>query len=103
METIKLAVEPRQGKGKGIAGRLRRDGQVPAVFYGPGKTSASICVNAREFRQKVDGLEGSHLIQFLSPLPELQDKLALLREVQRHPVNSLPLHIDFYEVDERKP
>jgi large subunit ribosomal protein L25 len=103
METIKLEVEPREGKGKAIAGRLRRDGKVPAVFYGPGKTNASICVNAREFRQKVDGLEGSHLIQFLSALPELKDKLALLREVQRHPVNSFPLHIDFYEVDERKP
>jgi large subunit ribosomal protein L25 len=103
METIKLEIEPRQGKGKGTAARLRRGGKVPAVFYGPRKPGAPICVNAREFRQKVDGLEGSHLIQFLSSLPELKDKLALLREVQRHPVNSMPLHIDFYEVDENKP
>ena len=32
METIKLSVEPRQEKGKGKAGRLRRSGKVPGTF-----------------------------------------------------------------------
>jgi large subunit ribosomal protein L25 len=103
METIVLAVEDRQVKNKGDAGRIRRNGKVPAVFYGPGKTGAPICVDAREFRFKLDGLEGSHLIQLTSPSSAVNAKLALLKEVQRHPVTNAPVHIDFYEVDVNKP
>jgi large subunit ribosomal protein L25 len=103
METVILNVEARHTRGKGEAGRMRRDGKVPAVFYGPGKNGLAICVDAREFRIKLDGLEGSHLIQLLSPATEINEKMALLKEVQRHPVTSLPVHIDFYEVDVNKP
>jgi len=103
METVVLKVEDRQVKSKGDSGRLRRSGKVPAVFYGPGKTGAPICVDAREFRFKLDGLEGSHLIQLNSPGSAVNEKLALLKEVQRHPVTSAPVHIDFYEVDVNKP
>ena len=71
METIKLSVEPRQEKGKGKAGRLRRSGKVPGIFYGPGKDAVSVCVNTREFQQQVSDLEGSHLIQFLSKTEQL--------------------------------
>lgn len=103
METVKLSVELRQETGKERAGRLRRSGKVPGVFYGPGKPAAALAIDAREFHLKLDSLEGSHLIQLTSPLPELHDKLALLKEVQRHPVTSEPLHIDFYEVDVTRP
>lgn len=103
METVLLNVELRQGIGKGEAGRMRRGGKVPAVFYGPGKPAALVSVDAREFLFKLAGLEGSHLIQLLSPHAEINEKMALLKEVQRHPVTSAPLHIDFYEVDINKP
>ena len=103
METVVLKVEDRQVTTKGDSGRLRRSGKVPAVFYGPGKASSPICVDAKEFRFKLDGLEGSHLIQLDSPGSVVNAKLALLKEVQRHPVSSAPVHIDFYEVDVNKP
>ncbi|MBI3801153.1 MAG: 50S ribosomal protein L25 [Deltaproteobacteria bacterium] len=103
MENIQLNVQTRTGKGKGYAGRLRREGKVPGVFYGPGTGAAALCVDAREFRTKLAGLEGSHLIQLLSPLPEFNDKVVLLKEIQRHPVTSELIHIDFYEVDVTKP
>jgi large subunit ribosomal protein L25 len=49
------------------------------------------------------GLEGSHLLQLLSPTAELNEKVALLKEIQRHPVTSELLHVDFYEIDVNKP
>jgi large subunit ribosomal protein L25 len=103
METVMLNVEARQVATKGETGRLRRTGKVPAVFYGPGKLGQPVCVDAREFRMKLDGLEGSHLIQLFSPAVEINEKMVLLKEVQRHPVTSSPMHIDFYEVDITKP
>ncbi len=99
METIKLSVEQRQERGKGEMGRLRRGGRVPGIFYGPGMDTVSVCVNTREFQYKVESLEGSHLIKFLSPTTDLNGKIALLKDVQHHPVTTEPLHIDFYEID----
>jgi large subunit ribosomal protein L25 len=103
METVILNVESRETATKGETGRIRRSGKVPAVFYGPGKIGQKVCVDAREFRMKLDGLEGSHLIQLLSPAADLNEKTVLLKEVQRHPVSSAPMHIDFFEVDVTKP
>jgi len=103
METIKLSVEPRQEKGKGKAGRLRRSGKVPGIFYGLGKDAVSVCVNTREFQQQVSDLEGSHLIQFLSETAQLNEKIVLLKEVQQDPITADPLHIDFYAIDVNVP
>lgn len=103
METITLTVEPRQSFGKEKAGRMRRQGQVPAVFYGPGKQASSLSLDAREFHFKLANLEGSHLIQFMSSQAAFQDKIAILKEVQRHPVTNALVHVDLYEVDVNKP
>lgn len=103
METITLTVDPRQSFGKAEAGRIRRSGKVPGIFYSTGKQATSLTLDAREFHLKFDALEGAHLVQLLSSHPELQGKIALLKEVQRHPVTSDLLHIDFYGVDTNKP
>ncbi len=99
MEEITLGVEARSDRGKGAARRLRRSGKVPGVFYGPKSTAMSIAVDRKDFASHVANLEGSHLIRFDSPSADLQKKVALVREVQHHPVNGLILHVDFYEVD----
>jgi len=103
METITLTVEPRQSFGKEEAGRIRRSGKVPGIFYSAGKQATSLTCDAREFHLKFDALEGAHLVQLSSSHPELQGKIVLLKEVQRHPLTSSLLHIDFYGVDVNKP
>jgi ribosomal protein L25 (general stress protein Ctc) len=63
METITITVESRKSLGKGDAGRMRVRAELLS-FYGPGQ--ASLSIDAREFRTKIGGLEGSHLIQLTS-------------------------------------
>ena len=99
MEEITLSVEARNDRGKGAARRLRRSGKVPAVFYGPKSTATPIAVDRKDFAAHVANLEGSHLIRFQSPAADLQQRVALVREVQTHPVDGGILHVDFYEVD----
>lgn len=99
MEEIALNVETRQGTGKGEARRMRRTGRVPGVFYGPSSEAVAISVDRKEFASHVTSLEGSHLIRFQSAAAILEKRVALLREVQSHPVSGAPLHVDFYEVD----
>jgi large subunit ribosomal protein L25 len=103
METVEIRIERRTGKKKGPARRLRAGGMVPAVFYGPKRTTVQISVRADEFEKKLTHLEGSHLIRLVHDdgprETELHDKMVLLREMQIHPVSRLVLHADFYEVD----
>jgi len=99
MEEIALNVEERDGRGKGPARRLRQSGKIPGVFYGPKRGVTPLAVDGKEFTSHVSNLEGSHLIRFHSPVADLQQKVALVREVQVHPVSGAVIHVDFYEVD----
>jgi large subunit ribosomal protein L25 len=101
MEMVEIRIERRNGRGKGAARKLRRAGTIPAVFYGPGRTTVQVGIGAEEFEKKLSHLEGSHLIRLVNDGgkdPELHDKAVLLREVQRHPVTDDILHVDFFEV-----
>jgi large subunit ribosomal protein L25 len=89
-----LRAEPRTVLGKKVK-RLRRDGLVPGVVYGPVvKDTISVSVNRREF-EKLFWQRAGH-----STLVTLQgagpDQTVLIREVQTDPVKGDPLHIDFF-------
>ena len=99
METVELEADVRTTDGKGPALRMRRDGKVPAIFYGPKRTPTLITIDAKQFLQRISALEGSHLIRFNSPASEVANKVALVKEAQYHPVTGAVLHADFYEVD----
>lgn len=99
METVEIQAEPRGAGKKGSAKRLRRGGKIPGVIYGPKTGTVSLEVGMREFVTRVAGLEGSHLIRFQSGSPLLANKVALVKELQLHPVTEDVVHVDFYEVD----
>lgn len=98
METIDLAVEPREKSTKGGVRSLRRTGRVPAVLYGAKHAPLLVTVDCKEFEAKVGSIEGTHLIRLTSG-GELGGRLVLVKEVQRHPVERTLLHTDLYEVD----
>jgi len=100
METVEITITRRTGDGKGAARRLRATGRVPAVLYGPKRSTTSVAVLAAEFEKKIAHLEGSHLIRLLSEGDaDLHEHMVLMREIQRHPVTGDVLHADFYEVE----
>jgi large subunit ribosomal protein L25 len=99
METVDISASMRARKGKAASRRLRREGRVPSTFYGPKRSAISLELDAKEFASKVSDLEGSHLIRLSSQAPELSGRVALVREVQHHPVSGAVLHADLYEVD----
>ena len=101
MEMVEITVERRTSRKKGAARKARRAGIIPAVFYGPRRSTVTVAVKSAEFDKKLAHLEGSHLIRLLNPGrdAELHDKAVILREVQLHPVSGNVLHADFFEVD----
>jgi large subunit ribosomal protein L25 len=102
METVEITIERRADHGKGPARRLRAVGKVPAVLYGPRRTTTPIAVRAEEFERKLTHLEGAHLIRLVhadGSDADLHERMVLVRDMQLHPVSGRALHADFYEVD----
>ncbi|MFQ5540071.1 MAG: 50S ribosomal protein L25 [Candidatus Binatia bacterium] len=99
METVEIQIEPRESSSKRRARRLRREGKLPGIFYGPKVDPVPLEVDKKEFLSRVADLEGSHLVRIKSASPLLADRVALVKEMQFHPVTGEVLHADFYEVD----
>jgi len=99
LETVEIQIEPREPGNKGKVKELRRQGKLPGVFYGPKAQPVPLELDRKEFLSRVADLEGSHLIRIKSASPLLANKVALVKEMQFHPVTGEVLHADFYEVD----
>ncbi len=88
-----LRAEPREVHGKKVK-RLRREGLVPGVVYGPVvSNTVSVSVNRREF-ERFFSRNGHSTIVSLEWDGGKQP--VLIREVQIDPVTRNPLHIDFF-------
>ncbi|MFQ5328858.1 MAG: 50S ribosomal protein L25/general stress protein Ctc [Thermodesulfobacteriota bacterium] len=100
MEELSLSVTKREGLGKGAAGRLRREGIVPAVLYGAAlKEAISLQMEVGELEQVLHAASGRKVLLKLTVEGEKKARQTILKSVQRHPVSRAPLHVDFYEVE----
>lgn len=99
METLEIQVDARDPGGKRTARRLRRSGKIPGILYGTKTQAVALEFNKKEFSSRVAGLEGSHLVRLKSSATALADKVALVKEMQHHPITGEVVHADLYEVD----
>ncbi len=99
METLEISADAREKKKKRDAKRLLRNGKIPGVLYGPKMQAVPLEFNKREFSSRIAGLEGSHLVRLKSAAANLTGKVALVKEMQYHPISGDVIHADLYEVD----
>lgn len=99
METLEIRVDARDNKRKRDAKRLLRSGKIPAILYGPKTEAVALALDKREFSSRVADLEGSHLVRLKSESATLADKVALVKDMQFHPIHGDVIHADLYEVD----
>jgi large subunit ribosomal protein L25 len=88
-----LKVTPREAAGSRSARRLRRTGQVPAVIYGGTGEPVAVQLEALNFK-RIRAHSGSVLDLELDG----DTSTVLLKDLQRHPVTSEPVHADFLRV-----
>jgi large subunit ribosomal protein L25 len=96
MADVTLTAERRSASGKGPAGRVRREGLVPAVVYGLGSDNVSVSVSSRELLHILSGATGMNTLITLEI--DGASELAMARQLQRHPVKGTLLHVDFVRV-----
>lgn len=96
MADATLTAELRSALGKGGAGRVRREGRVPAVVYGLGGESVPVSVGARDLAHLLSGPSGVNTLITLKV--DGTDELTLARQIQRNPLKGSITHVDFVRV-----
>jgi len=97
-DLLTLSAEARDRAGKGASRAHRREGRVPAVIYGNKEEAVSIHI---EEKRLVKELQSGHFMNTVVML-EIGGKTirTLPKDVQFHPVNDRPLHVDFLRISE---
>jgi large subunit ribosomal protein L25 len=97
MAEFTLVADAGRPSGTSAARRLRHDGRIPAVVYGPGVDPIPVSVAARDLRAALSTDAGLNAVLSL----EVDGKtfLTMARELQRHPVRGSVTHVDFQVVD----
>ena len=94
MADIKLTATRRTDFGKGAARRTRREGNIPAVLYGHGTEPLHVSLPGHE-----TFLALKHSNALFSIDVEGDEKLAIVRDVQRDPVRQVIEHVDLLLVN----
>ncbi len=117
MKTFQLSAEPRTDLGKKAAQALREEGKIPAVLNGGEIIELPFTGTLKPGEKLVEiengrGMITNDSVRKLIYTPDIfaveleyngEKKMAVLREVQYHPVKDTILHMDFLEVSEKKP
>jgi len=97
-ERIKLTVKERESRGSADSRRLRKQGFIPGVLYGKGKSSYAICVPERELRRVLTGAGGLHAILDVVLEGQATTHASILKDYQQDPIRGHISHIDLQEV-----
>jgi large subunit ribosomal protein L25 len=94
-----LKAEPREGRGKNEARRLRAAGKIPAVVYGTERDKAlEIAVDPRTLLRILHSESGVNTLIGLEGAGLASGGKVLVKEYQLDPIDHKLLHADFYAV-----
>lgn len=97
MAKNEIHFQMREGTGKSVTRKLRKQGKIPAVVYGRGEESFPVTIAFEEFKDVIHDLRGKLLItNLVSPAGETLQ--AAIKEIQRHPLTEEFLNVDFQKI-----
>jgi large subunit ribosomal protein L25 len=100
---VELTITGRDTAGKNANRRTRSVGSTPAVIYGNERTPRSVQIDSHALSTVLGRLAGRSTIFSLLEEGAKEPAIALLREVQRHPVTDEILHVDLFEIPRGEP
>jgi len=103
MKSVALNAFPRSLARRAGAKKLRGDGRIPAIIYGRQAKPQNLEVIAKEMETLIHHSISENLLVDLAVKDDSKPKrLALVQEVQHHPLSGKVLHVDFHEVAENE-
>ncbi len=101
MKSVSLNAFPRTLTRRAGVKRLRTGGRIPAVVYGRQAPAQNLEILAKELEDLIHRSASENLLVDLLVKDDGRPKrLALLQELQHHPLTGRILHVDFHEVSE---
>jgi large subunit ribosomal protein L25 len=98
MATMTLTAQERGLGRKGPSRRLRSAGQIPGIVYGHGFEPQAVAFSAAEFDALLRHRSGTMIIDLKLAGAAGGDRLTVIREIQRNPVNGRVLHVDLQRI-----
>lgn len=104
MKAVALTASPREARGRIEVKKRRAEGRVPAVVYGAGMDPQVVEVSAESLGEVLTHSAAENaLVDLAIEGGPAEPALALIKEVQHHPLSRKVLHVDFQAVDPTKP
>src|SRR5579872_1568892 len=101
MKAVSLKAYPRKQVQRAEVKKLRTAGRVPATIYGRHAQPQNLEVDFEEITDLLHHSVSENVLVDLSVENDSRAKrLALVQEVQHHPLNAQVLHVDLHEVVE---
>src|ERR1700744_4062720 len=105
-KTIPLQVSQRSGTGRAAIKALRREGKVPGVLYGKTKEnpvrSRAIAIDEKKLKSLLHSSTSENVLVDVELTDDkgakVDSHLALLLDVQHHPLEDYIIHIDLHEI-----
>jgi large subunit ribosomal protein L25 len=96
MKSVTLNAFPRTMLRRGEVKKLRASGRIPAVIYGGQTKPESLELNTKEMEDLIHHSVSENILVDLAV--DKASRLALVQEIQHHPLDGKVLHVDFHEV-----
>jgi large subunit ribosomal protein L25 len=96
MEAPVLQAWRRTRSGKGVARKVRAQGMIPAVLYGSGE-NIPLSLQPQELLKILSAGENT-IFQLAIDGEAGEDRKAIVRDLQRHPLKDTLLHADLYRI-----
>jgi large subunit ribosomal protein L25 len=94
----KIECKKREIKSKGFLNQMKAKDFVPGIIYGQGQEAQPVFLAGREFSRIIDK-HGIHGLFSLQMEGEAKPAMALVKELQKHPLNGSLVHVDFLTVN----
>jgi len=95
---FELSVEPRPQIGRTSSRRLRKAGKVPAIMYGGGEAPESMLLDHNTLAHQMS--REAFFTSILTLKIGAKSQQVVVKDVQRHPVKPLIMHLDFQRIRE---
>jgi large subunit ribosomal protein L25 len=103
MKSVALNASLRSAIRRSANKSLRSSGRIPAVIYGAKTTPQNLEVDAKELDTAIHHSASENVLVDLNIQADKNPKrLALVQDVQHHPLSGKVLHVDFHEVHENE-
>ncbi len=101
MERFEIIARRREARGKGGARKLRGQGLLPAILYGPKTQSTAVACDRKDVIRVLE--HGQNVLINLKIEDGRGDRgqsdhVVMVRDLQIDPLKGMPIHADLYEV-----